>query len=70
VSVQNLIHAEDVRGRFELGQNSVFKEQQDATSPTSRLFGHVARIPLSVCELAIIHSLRANWGKLIFSNQP
>jgi hypothetical protein len=26
VSVQNLIHAEDVRGRFELGQNSVFKE--------------------------------------------
>jgi hypothetical protein len=28
-SVQNLIRAEDVRGRFELGQNPVFKELQD-----------------------------------------
>jgi hypothetical protein len=26
VSVQNLIRAEDVRGRFELGQNSVLQE--------------------------------------------
>jgi hypothetical protein len=29
VSVQNLIHAEDVRGRFELDQNPVFHALQE-----------------------------------------